>query len=495
MPIRFRVTVATSILGTILCARFAFAAQVVQWSLDEGAGETASSLFNSPDADAILLGQVGWIDNLLPPVPTGTSSAVMLDPSQDNAFLQTDAHTGVAGDGARSIAAWLRTGDSGNLTIVNWGEQATGARFTFRVNHDASGTPGALRLEVAGGFAIGNTIVNDNQWHHVAVTLPAGGSVDDVKLYVDGQLDADINNFSGLLDTTINTTGSLIRAGARENPPAANFVGMLDDVRIWDEELSSSAVAALVPAGPLPRISFEVNRDTGNIRLANDYGQTIDGVIGYSLKSRVGGLDVAAWQTVSDNADASSGGSFDSDDDWIVLTDTVNPSGHDLSELGAGGDGGALADGATLGLGNVWSKSPFEDVAAELLFANGDKLPIAVQYVGNNGNPFPLGDLTFDGIVNNGDWAIFRGNLLTEFPLLSTAAGYARGDFDADGDNDRDDYAAFKRIYDAANGAGSFAAMVATVPEPATGVLLFGPALLAGVVIRRRRGFRFGSCS
>ena len=60
---------------------------------------------------------------------------------------------------------------------------------------------------------------------------------------------------------------------------------------------------------------------------------------------------------------------------------------------------------------------------------------------------------------------------------------YFLGDLNLDLKNDYSDFQAFKLYYDAANGVGAFAAMVASVPEPSSLVIVAS----AGLLVRRRR--------
>ncbi|MDB4435558.1 LamG domain-containing protein, partial [bacterium] len=76
-----------------------------------------------------------------------------------------------------------------NKGIVSWGTNLGTQKWTFRVQSQ-NGTPGAIRIEANGGFFVGNTVVTDAEWHHVAVTWANDGTPDvlDAKLYVDGVL-------------------------------------------------------------------------------------------------------------------------------------------------------------------------------------------------------------------------------------------------------------------------------------------------------------------
>jgi hypothetical protein len=96
-----------------------------------------------------------------------------------------------------------------------------------------------------------------------------------------------------------------------------------------------------------------------------------------------------------------------------------------------------------------------------------------------------LGDFNSDGNITSADWTILRTNQLADLSGKTFQEAYFLGDVTADLANDHADFAAFKQIYDAANGVGAFAAMIASVPEPSSAVLLSLAALLARPVVRR----------
>jgi hypothetical protein len=100
-----------------------------------------------------------------------------------------------------------------------------------------------------------------------------------------------------------------------------------------------------------------------------------------------------------------------------------------------------------------------------------------------------LGDLNFDGKVNVSDWILFRQGQQVNMTGLTQAQARALGDLDGDFHNDHADFVLFKATYESLNGAGSFAAMLASVPEPAT-ILL---ALFGGVAIVRQGDRRRGN--
>jgi hypothetical protein len=102
-----------------------------------------------------------------------------------------------------------------------------------------------------------------------------------------------------------------------------------------------------------------------------------------------------------------------------------------------------------------------------------------------------LGDFNLDGNLTSADWAIVRDTQLANLSGKTFQEAYFLGDVTADLANTHADFVLFKDLYDAANGVGSFSAMLAAIPEPSSIVLV----ALAGMAVRpiRRRAARRGA--
>jgi hypothetical protein len=239
---------------------------------------------------------------------------------------------------------------------------------------------------------------------------------------------------------------------------------------------------------PLPALRITVNRNSGSITLSNDTGATVN-LSGYNILSDFQGLNPANWLSITDNYDAGNPGpnQVDAAHSWSELT---NASLHsDLSEADLqAGTGATLANGRTVNLGslNAWVKTSHEDLVFQYISAGQVKEGI-VSFIGNNGNPFPNGDLNFDGNLTAADWAIFRNNQQTNLLTLTKAQAYQAGDLTGDLKNDHADCILFKQAYDAANGSGAFVGMLASVPEPSTTLLVLAAGTLIGSAARRQR--------
>ena len=168
-------------------------------------------------------------------------------------FVNVDGYTGVSGDGARTISAWIKT-NGVDEAIVSYGENNSGEKFVFRVQN-SNGVTGAIRVEINGGAIVGSTIVNDGEWHHVAFTF-TGGTLANGTLFVDGEaetLSADLNN--GL---TLNTSAlNHVQIGNDRISGGRDFTGMIDDVGMWSRALTADEIANIYHAACDQKNSFQ----------------------------------------------------------------------------------------------------------------------------------------------------------------------------------------------------------------------------------------------
>jgi plastocyanin len=109
-------------------------------------------------------------------------------------------------------------------------ELAGGATLMAWVKTGANGTPGPIFS--AGPSFVVPSQVQDDRWHHVALTLDKGG--EGARLYVDGS----DRGASGLRLPAANARVEIGSAGGRF------LSGLLDEVRIFDRVLPGSEIAA-----------------------------------------------------------------------------------------------------------------------------------------------------------------------------------------------------------------------------------------------------------
>ena len=226
---------------------------------------------------------------------------------------------------------------------------------------------------------------------------------------------------------------------------------------------------------------LEVDRATGELTIFADENATFSS---YRVESTTSGaLDDSAWTSIAGTADQDSGGggALDPDDIWNEVSLAGDPNSLE-EEDGPGGanNGATIAAGNSFSLGDVWLRTPVEDIVFQLRNADGGTIAAEVTYVGAEIVP---GDYNNDGVVNAGDWPLFRAGLGAASGDLSPAQAYLLGDLDGDLDSDLDDFNQFVGL---AGGAAALFGGGAVVPEPSTLALLSG-AGVALLLFRRRR--------
>jgi len=224
-----------------------------------------------------------------------------------------------------------------------------------------------------------------------------------------------------------------------------------------------------------------VNQQTGEIRLVNPGINTADlRFEGLSIFSASGALDPTQWLSIAGNYDRTGDGSIDNGD-WTVLSAAFD----ELAEAAVpGGRDGTLAVGTEISLGEAWIGAMLKDLSATYTDRNGSVLFLDVFYEGSDNK---LGDLNTDGVIDALDYLILITNAQSDMSALNTPQAYRLGDLDADMDNDIFDFLLFRNAFEAQNTQpGAFAAMVQSVPEPSSLVLMLS-GVVFGLTRRSRR--------
>ena len=144
--------------------------------------------------------------------------------------------------GSFSWSAWVKTTNSVNSDFAN-------AYFGAPILFDYNSNTNRVIFSITGSkaaFTFGNpdgtdttlhstTSVNDGNYHFIAVSRNPTNGV--MKVYVDGNLEATGTSTSG----SVIATATMYLAGGYY----VNFIGLLDDVRIYAGEFSAGDVAAL----------------------------------------------------------------------------------------------------------------------------------------------------------------------------------------------------------------------------------------------------------
>ena len=181
------------------------------------------------------------------------TAAIVADPQRGKCLkLDGDGYmdipSGVTelGDADFTIAVWIKTANNGVSILsksngnTEWEERE---KEFYVADSEISEGEADGTIEYVGHsceWVRGSVRVADGQWHHIALTWDAGE--EDGCVYVDGVEGTDDMGFSGGADND----GDTIRIGFSESVHSSgNFVGLIDDVAIFDVALTAEQVVEL----------------------------------------------------------------------------------------------------------------------------------------------------------------------------------------------------------------------------------------------------------
>ncbi len=154
-------------------------------------------------------------------------------------YVSIDGYKGVLGPNAFSIAAWVKQTAGNTGTIVAWGQLVDGARARFLLRAN-----GQLRLSTFAGRVETDIFLSLDEWYHVAVTKVQ--DQDLATLYLDGQeVTSEAQSFTALnivADVDVGIGWDPVNQGSY-------FTGIIDEVFIYDKELTQEEVQQIIEGG------------------------------------------------------------------------------------------------------------------------------------------------------------------------------------------------------------------------------------------------------
>jgi hypothetical protein len=164
----------------------------------------------------------------------------------DNAAIDFDFRTEAA-----SWNFWVKTSNTSAVTYFEKQSSNTGWRIYITGNDltvelRATGTGDRIRVRTTPANNVGDTI-NDGSWHMITVTYDGSGDASGVSMYVDGVSESvDIQN-----DTLTGDTSNAGNAAIASRSGGSNSYGPgnMDEVSIWDTELTSGEVTTVYNSG------------------------------------------------------------------------------------------------------------------------------------------------------------------------------------------------------------------------------------------------------
>ena len=163
------------------------------------------------------------------------------DGNDDSVAIPHDATLSFETTDPFSFQCWVKVGSGGNRSLISK-QQVSGS---YGINMQVL-TAGTIRMNLigsTGSLAVDSTnTVDDDSYHHIVVTYDGNEVAAGLKTYIDGSLETPIivvDSLSGSIVTAVD-----FRLGNRENSDQ-DYDGLLDEVGIWNRELTSGNVTSL----------------------------------------------------------------------------------------------------------------------------------------------------------------------------------------------------------------------------------------------------------
>ena len=198
------------------------------WNFDEGSGTVATDSsgngLNGTIVDATW--DTGIQGSAL--LFNGTSSYVNIDGFKGINADRTDPNFPI--QNPFTVAKWIKT-SVGEGSMLTWGTNAGRQRLGWRLNENT------LRIEHQAGALRGNTPVNDDEWHHVALVVSEGANLTPpaTLLYLDGQPDSTFQGSGNPFELMANVDARIGMSAPRGD---RFFTGLIDEVVIYDRALT-----------------------------------------------------------------------------------------------------------------------------------------------------------------------------------------------------------------------------------------------------------------
>ena len=217
---------------------------IVWYTMIEGVGAVAYDGSGNGNHGALPNGPTWAREGGAPALVGGFNRPMLFDGAAD--YVNCGDSNALVTGTTLSVSGWVRTVDTdkGRLFQAQKGAGSTSYSLVLNDNNGVA-TAGYVSCLTFNGLSVHNYVsydasIDDGAWHHLAMTTTASAQ----KLYVDGALVA-----SGA--TTFGNTVSADKAVIGSLGGTDEFVGgVINEVVLYDSELSLAQVQALAATGP-----------------------------------------------------------------------------------------------------------------------------------------------------------------------------------------------------------------------------------------------------
>lgn len=306
---------------------------IAYWRLGESGSTAADSSGN---------GHNGTYTNS----PTQEAAALIVDANKAvtldgvDQYINVPNWSGLAGTGALSVEAWIKTTDTGYNTIISFGNEDSGELIDIWWHSTG------LRWDMFGPRASAESVtLSDGLPHHVVFTIPAGATNNQIKIYIDGAEIAP-TYFGSASKNIVNFEPVRIGDGFPNNF-GDFFNGTLDEVALYDTELTRSQVIKHYLAGldDLSDYALDVLNDSPRV-----YWRAGETTFGTDLAADSSGYGNVGDHHNSGNCSSVTGGVVG---DSNTATNFATPSGIYTSAGNGLSDWDSITEGTIEGLINL----------------------------------------------------------------------------------------------------------------------------------------------
>ena len=191
---------------------------------------------------------------------TGIAGSRSLAFDGDEDFVEDpDGESYLNGNDAITVSVWVRSNVTGTNRGFLSGQDPDGTDSTLSTRYDSDGWLGGCSDCMKAGLTVDGTEVSYESesgiqttgWQHLVVTWTSG---DRIHVYRNGTEDASTYD-----ETASGTLGGLttflVGQGAKDTDSSDGWDGYLDELRIYDRQLSSGEVQALHDVGSSGRLT------------------------------------------------------------------------------------------------------------------------------------------------------------------------------------------------------------------------------------------------
>ncbi|EMI46059.1 LamG-like jellyroll fold domain-containing protein [Rhodopirellula sp. SWK7] len=208
-----------------------------------------------------------------------------------------------------TISAWVKLSTSGFSTIFDMSDGATSNFASLWVENGnliwAVSASGSSLMR-----ATSTTTINDDTWHHVAVTSDGGGT----SLFIDGVelTGGDVTYSQGDASTAVFlddlVSASSVKLGAYDTGSVGGeFTGLIDDVRVYNYAVNDSDMSELYNSqSGIPYELSAAATNEGGLNINDDGGNDIY-LLADDGSSILGGLSSLSYEVQFESTDAGGG--------------------------------------------------------------------------------------------------------------------------------------------------------------------------------------------